>query len=398
MMSKGLAIKTTPQQPGPCKGRAPCNPVVETAGFFYAQTNKANNVKFAHQSFGNPPIASLIKAINSGFLKEGLHLDAHSVQKYHFASPATSKGHMKQPCKGIWSARITKPTIDTQIDLLLLRPQRVEDHTLPGLNHLKPNNDVDNCTTYPPPHLIQDVFCFSAFAEKLLGVIYNDFTGDFPYMSRNGNVCFFVMYHYKTNAILITPIMGLDSECILEAYRSNFKYLVSKGLKPKVNVMDNQATKTIKAYLTPQQVMLQLVEPHNCWINATEQAIQTSKNRFIGTLGTTDSKFPIQLWDKLAPQVQDCINLFRRSCITPDKPAYETLEGPYNIKRYLLVPLGTRAIIYKDLDKQASWAPHGLDVWYLGPSKDHYRCQHYYVPKTRGYRISRSADLFPQHC
>jgi hypothetical protein len=80
----------------------------------------------------------------------------------------------------------------------------------------------------------------------------------------------FVMYHYKTNAILITPIAGLDSEHILEAYKSNFEYLVSKGLKPKVNVMDNQATKAIKAYLTPQQVMLQLIEPHNHRVNATE--------------------------------------------------------------------------------------------------------------------------------
>jgi hypothetical protein len=93
----------------------------------------------------------------------------------------------------------------------------------------------------------------------------------------------------KTSAILITPITGLDSECILEAYKSNFEYLVSKGFKPKVNVMDNKATKPIKAYLTPQQ------EPHNQGVNAVEQAIQTFKNRLIGAHGTTDSKFPSQL-------------------------------------------------------------------------------------------------------
>jgi hypothetical protein len=80
----------------------------------------------------------------------------------------------------------------------------------------------------------------------------------------------FVMYNYKTNAILFTPIAGLDSECSLEAYILNFEYLVSKGFKPKVNMMDNQATKAINAYLTPQQVMLQLVEPHNHRVNATE--------------------------------------------------------------------------------------------------------------------------------
>jgi len=112
-----------------------------------------------------------------------------------------------------------------------------------------------------------------AFADKVLGIVYDDCTGDFPYMSLDGNVCFFVMYHYETNAILITPIAGLDSEQILEAYTKNFKYLVSKGFNPNVNVMDNQANKAIKAYLTPQQVTLQLVEPHNHRVNAAERAI-----------------------------------------------------------------------------------------------------------------------------
>jgi hypothetical protein len=33
-----------------------------------------------------------------------------------------------------------------------------------------------------------------------------------------------------------------------------------------------------------------------------------------------------------------------------------------------------------------------------GPSMDHYRCHLYYIPETSGYRVSGSADLFPQHC
>jgi hypothetical protein len=58
-------------------------------------------------------------------------------------------------------------------------------------------------------------------------------------MSLDCNICCFIVYHYKTNAILITPIKDLDSECILEAYKLNFKYLVRKRFKPNVNVMDN---------------------------------------------------------------------------------------------------------------------------------------------------------------
>ena len=145
--------------------------------------------------------------------------------------------------------------------------------------------------------------------------------------------------------------------------------------------MDNQATKVIKAYLTTQRVSLQLVEPHNHHVNAAERAIQTFKNCFIGALGTTDADFPILLWKKLTSQVQDSINLLRRSRINPAVSAYEILEGPYDWNRYPMAPLGT-TIIFED----------------LGPSKDHYRCHLYYVPKTKGYRVSGSAELFPQHC
>jgi hypothetical protein len=222
---------------------------------------------------------------------------------------ATAKGHLKRPRKGIRSTTPKAPRI-------LPVPASVPDALMPALDESSADQD-DNSDFNPHFHLIDDVddhsianiFCFGAFADKITGVVYNDCTGEFPYTSLDGNVCFFVMYHYETNAILATPIPGLDSANILAAYKKNFEYLVSKGFTPKLNVMDNQATKAIKAYLTPQDVALQLVEPHNHRVNAAERAIQTFKNRFIGALGTTDTQFPIQLWDKLTPQVQDSINL-----------------------------------------------------------------------------------------
>ncbi len=63
-----------------------------------------------------------------------------------------------------------------------------------------------------------------------------------------------------------------------------------------------------------------------------------------------------------------------------------------------MVPPGTNAIIYENSDTYTSWALHGLNTWPLGPSKDHYWCHLYYMPQTSGYRVSDSADLFPQHC
>jgi hypothetical protein len=112
------------------------------------------------------------------------------------------------------------------------------------------------------------------------------------------------MYHYKTNAILAKPIANLDNQSIFSAYKELLKTLEAKGYKPKMNVMDNQATRYIKLFLAKQEWDLQVVEPNNHRVNAVERAIQTFKDAFIVALATTYCEFPLQLWDKLAPQVQ----------------------------------------------------------------------------------------------
>ena len=131
------------------------------------------------------------------------------------------------------------------------------------------------------------------------------------------------------------------------------------------------------------------MEPHNHHVNATEWAIQTFKDAFIAALATTNQDFPLQLRDRLAPQVQDTLNLIRASRINPNILAYEALNGPYNWDRYPLAPPGCKAIIYKAPAVRGSWALRGTDAWYLGPSADHYRCNN---------KIWGSAELFPQHC
>jgi hypothetical protein len=65
----------------------------------------------------------------------------------------------------------------------------------------------------------------------------------------------------------------------------------------------NQASKYIKKFLTAEECKLQLVEPHNQRVNAAKHTIQTFKDTFIAALATTDSDFPLQLWDRLMPQV-----------------------------------------------------------------------------------------------
>jgi hypothetical protein len=112
----------------------------------------------------------------------------------------------------------------------------------------------------------------------------------------------------------------------------------------------------------------------------------------------SNSNFPLQLWDKLTPQVQDTLNMLQASRIDLTKSAYEILNGPYNWNHYPLAPLRCKAVVYKDGDTQGSWVSRGVDAFYVGPWKDHYCCDLYYVLDTRAYRVSGSMELFQQHC
>jgi hypothetical protein len=184
---------------------------------------------------------------------------------------------------------------------------------------------------------------------------------------------------------------------IFYTYKELFESLESKQYKPKMNVMNNQGTKYIKKFHTKKECNLQVVELHNHRMNPAKRAIQTFKDSFIAALATTDWEFPLQLWDKLVPQVQNKLNLLRASRIKPNISAYETLNGPYNWDHYPHVPLGCKAIIYEAPAVRGLWVLHRIDAWLLGALADHYRCNLYHFPEVsqhcQVFNLSNMAHL-----
>jgi hypothetical protein len=119
--------------------------------------------------------------------------------------------------------------------------------------------------------------------------------------------------------------------------------LESKGHMIRLNIMDNQATQTIKNFFTKNQCKLMLVKPNNHCVNAAERAIQTFEDHFVSMLTTTNSNFPLQLWDRLALRVKNTLNMLRPSRINPNNmSAYEAVHGPYNETSFLLHHLGVK--------------------------------------------------------
>ena len=89
--------------------------------------------------------------------------------------------------------------------------------------------------------------------------------------------------------------------------------------------------------------------------------------------------------------------MLRTSCVHPKLSAFHVLEGQHDYNRVPFGPPGTRATIINPPELRTSWGPRALDAWYAGPSWLHYRCMHFQIPSTGGYRTSAQYKLYPQH-
>jgi hypothetical protein len=92
--------------------------------------------------------------------------------------------------------------------------------------------------------------------------------------------------------------------------------------------MDNEASSTLKIYLTGNDIACQLFPPHCHRRNTVEQAIRTFKEHFLAVLASVDPDFNMHLWDRIFPQAVLTINLVRASRLRPQPYAAAQLYGP----------------------------------------------------------------------
>ena len=63
-----------------------------------------------------------------------------------------------------------------------------------------------------------------------------------------------------------------------------------------------------------------------------------------------------------------------------------------------MAPLGTKGSVYIHPDNRNTFAPHCDEGFTVGRAPHHYRLLEFYIPATRGYRLSGTYRLYPQHC
>jgi hypothetical protein len=88
----------------------------------------------------------------------------------------------------------------------------------------------------------------------------------------------------------------------LKPYEHIHQELTSRGFKPKLQTLDNEASSALKSLLTENDVEYQLVPPHCHRHNAAERDIHTFKEHFVSGLDSVDPDFLLHVWDRLLPQ------------------------------------------------------------------------------------------------
>jgi hypothetical protein len=183
-----------------------------------------------------------------------------------------------------------------------------------------------------------------------------------------------VVYDYDTNNVLTEPTKSRDDQEMVRAYNKLIQELVDRGFKPRLQRLDNECSSALRSLLNQHDIQFQLAPPHMHRHKAAKRAIQTFKNHFIAGLCSVDPTFPLRLWDWLLPQATITLNILRQSRINPTVSAYAQLYGHYDFNQAPMDPPSTRVITHEKPQQRASWDPHGVDGWYLGPAPDYYRC------------------------
>ena len=325
---------------------------------FHEKTQR-DLVQWLHAAAFSQSISTFLEAAERNFFVTWPNLTPKVIRRYLQPSLATAKGHLNQQ-----------------------RHRR-----------RKPFNEE----TPPTPIATQTHTIYAATLDpkQPTGNSFSDLTGRFPIQSNRGANYIFVLYDYDSNAILVRPLRNPSAYEIQRLFTSVHAYLVARGLRPRLHTLDNKASTSLKEFLTTEHVEYQLVPPDIHQRNSAERAIQTFKNHFIAGLASTDPNFPLSNWGRLLPQAELTLNLLQPSRLNPKLSAYAQLEGAFDFNRTPLAPPGTRVIVHEKPNQHRTWAPHGIDGWYIGPALDHYQCYRVWIPSTHAERIADTIQFFP---
>jgi hypothetical protein len=338
--------------------------------------SKTQLAQYHYGSCGSPVASTWKKSIKNGNFITWPGIETISVDADLPKSIDSAKGHLNQERKNLQSTRIPS------------------SGNTPPKDDNNENNDFFPLPDKPNVKTFEACAMITPFVAK--NTAYHDLTGRFPHRSSRGNEYLLIIYDYDSNSILHCPLKNKTAGEIKRGWISIHERLSRGGNQPKLYILDNEASAELKKSLKKYDLEYQLVPPHVHRRNAAERAIQTYKNHLLAFFATCDPDFPVSEWDRLLFQAELTLNLLRSSRVNPKLSAYAYLFGNFDYNKTPLAPPGTKVVVHLKPDQRASWAYHGEEGWYTGPSMEHYRCVKCYLPSTARERDVDTLQFFPK--
>ena len=81
--------------------------------------------------------------------------------------------------------------------------------------------------------------------------------------SASGNKLLYIAYSYDANGILWEPMKSKNDSEMSRVFKTVYDKLEKRGIKPKLHIMDNEASRTVMSWLRRNKVYAQKVAPNN---------------------------------------------------------------------------------------------------------------------------------------
>jgi hypothetical protein len=338
--------------------------IIYVANNVYELRNTGVLVNYLHKSMFSREKSALLQAVKNGHLTTWPGPTEQAINKHLKMTPATAMGHMNQWRQNICST--SKDSITSDIEDETVTPAGLGSKT----------------------HVV-----YAVAIDQ--GQIYTDLTGRFPVSSIKVNWYVMICYSYDCNYVKPVPMKSRSASEWLKAYGGIHQELTSRGLKPKLQTLDNEASAALKSFFTENDVEYQLVPPHCHRRNAADRAIRNFKEHFVSGLVSVDPDFPLHFWDRLLPQAEMTLNLPCKSRQHPQLSAAAHYHGMVDYNKTDFAPPGCKIISHEKPSQRRTWAPHGQHGYSLGPVMHHYRCQNVYITSTSSESIVDTLEFFP---
>jgi hypothetical protein len=194
-------------------------------------------IRYLHGVAGFPTKTSWLKAIRKGNHLSWPLINVKNVAKYFPESEETQKGHMRGQRQGVCSTRMTEPTED------------------------KPTNI--------PHHEKGDIFITEHEVKSLM---YADQTGLFQAVSSLGNKYIMILHHVDRNSSWAEAMRSQSGGKLILACACALARMRRRGLIPKHQILDNQASAEYKAAIEATGMTYELVSPEEHRRNMAEKS------------------------------------------------------------------------------------------------------------------------------